>query len=146
MSSDGQQPQPPTGAEVVDTMFGRDRASQGLGMQVVESGLGRAVVTMIVRPDMVNGLDVCHGGLIFSLADSAMAFSTNDEDRAAVATNASIDWISPGRLGSTLTATAVEKHRYGRNAVTDVTVVDETGQLIALFRGKTRQVDGRPLG
>lgn len=126
-------------------MFSRDQASQSLGMTIVEMGEGRAVVTMAVRPDMVNGLDVCHGGLIFSLADSAMAFSSNSFNRYAVATNAEIDWINPGRVGTTLTATATQRHQRGRNAITDVVVEDDTGEIIAMFRGRTRQIDGHHL-
>ncbi len=131
--------------DVADAMFGNDRASQALGMTILEVSAGRAVVTMDVGPDMVNGLNVCHGGLIFTLADSAMAFSSNSSNRFAIATNAEIDWINPGRLGATLTATATEQHQRGRTAITDVVVTDETGEVIALFRGRTRQIDGQHL-
>jgi acyl-CoA thioesterase len=126
-------------------MYANDRASEALGMEIVEVGHGRAVVQMVVRPDMVNGLDVCHGGLIFSLADSAMAFSSNSSNRYAIATHAEVDWVNPGRLGATLTATAVEQYQRGRSAVTDAVVTDETGETIALFRGRTRLIDGQHL-
>lgn len=126
-------------------MYRNDRASQALGITIVEVSEGRAVTTMKVGPDMVNGLNVCHGGLIFTLADSAMAFSSNSSNRYAIATNAEIDWINPGRLGATLTATATEQHHRGRAAVTDAVVTDETGEVIALFRGRTRQIDGQHL-
>ncbi len=131
--------------DVADAMFLNDRASQALGMEIVEVTEGRAVVTMKVRPDMVNGLDVCHGGLIFSLADSAMAFSSNSSNQFAIATNAEIDWINPGKLGTTLTATATEQHLRGRNAITDAVVTDDSGEVIALFRGRTRHIDGQHL-
>ncbi len=123
-------------------MYANDAASQALGMEIVEVGEGRAVLSMTVRPDMVNGLDVCHGGLIFSLADSAMAFSSNSSNRYALATQAEIDWVRPARLGAVLTATAVQQHQRGRTAITDVAVTDGQGELVALFRGRTRQVDG----
>lgn len=134
-----------TPRQVADAMYAKDRASQAMGMEIVEVDDGRAVVSMTVGPDMVNGLNVCHGGLIFSLADSAMAFSSNSSNRYAIATNAEIDWINPGRLGATLTATAVQRHLRGRNAITDVVVEDETGEIIAMFRGRTRQIDGHHL-
>ena len=126
-------------------MFSKDRASRSFGMEILEVDVGRAVVTMTVGPDMVNGLDVCHGGIIFTLADSAMAFATNAANQYALATNAEIDWVRPGRLGSILTATATQHHQRGRNAITDVVVTDEDGAVIALMRGRTRAVDGTHL-
>ncbi len=132
--------------DVIDVMFGNDSASKSLGMEVVAVGLGTATVRMTVTADMVNGLDVCHGGLIFSLADSAMAFSSNAANRYAIATHGEIDWVSPGRLGAVLTATAVQRHQRGRNAITDVVVEDDQGEVVAHFRGRTRQIDGQHLG
>ena len=131
--------------DVTEAIFAKDKASQLLGMTVVEVSEGHAVVTMTIGPEMLNGLGVCHGGFIFSLADSAMAFSSNASNRYALATNAEIDWVRPGQLGSTLTATATERHHKGRNGITDVVVTDENGEAIALFRGRTRQVDGKHL-
>lgn len=131
--------------DVAAAMFSNDAASKALGMEILEAGHGRAVVQMQVRSDMVNGLNVCHGGLIFSLADSAMAFSSNSTNQYAIATNAEVDWVSPGKLGATLTATAVEQFSKGRNAVTDVVVTDEAGSTIALFRGRTRLIEGQHL-
>ena len=135
----------PSPRTVADAIFTRDPASNGLGMEIVEVADGRAVMTMTVRPDMVNGLDVCHGGLIFTLADSAMAFSSNCGNEKALAVNAEIDWVSPGRVGDVLTATAEQQHRRGRNAITDVTVTDQTGRTVALFRGRVRFVEGTHL-
>lgn len=126
-------------------MYDGDAASRALGMEIVEVGYGRAVVTMTVRDDMVNGLDICHGGLIFTLADSAMAFATNSYNHYAVATTAEIDWLRPGRRGAVLTATAEEQHKRGRGAVTDVVVTDDSGEIIALFRGRTRRINGTHL-
>ena len=131
--------------DVAEAMFANDRASQSLGMTIVEVTEDRAVLTMTVRPDMVNGLDICHGGLIFTLADSAMAFSSNASNQFAIASNAEIDWINPGRLGTTLTATATLRHQRGRSAITDVVVTDDSDEVIAHFRGRTRQIDGQHL-
>jgi len=136
----------PTPSEIVTAMFDKDAASQMLGMRLVEAAEGRAVVSMVVRQDMVNGLDVCHGGLIFSLADSAMAFASNAYNQFAIAVHADIDWVSPGRLGATLTATATEIERHGRNAIHNVAVTDQTGATVAVFRGRTRTIEGRHIG
>lgn len=124
-------------------MFADDAASKGLGMEIIEVDYGRAVVTMTVRDDMVNGLDICHGGLIFALADSAMAFATNSYNQHAVATSAEIDWVAPARRGDVLTAVASERHRAGRNAITDAVVTNADGDVVAHFRGRTRQVNGQ---
>ncbi|MDH5519928.1 MAG: hydroxyphenylacetyl-CoA thioesterase PaaI [Acidimicrobiia bacterium] len=129
--------------DAAQSMYADDAASKGLGMEITEVDYGRAVVTMTVRGDMVNGLDICHGGLIFSLADSAMAFATNSYNDYAVATNAEIDWVAPARRGDVLTATATERHRVGRNAITDVIVANAEGAVVAHFRGRTRQVKGQ---
>lgn len=126
-------------------MYADDAASKGLGMEISEIDYGRAVVTMTVRDDMVNGLDICHGGLIFALADSAMAFATNSYNHYAVATNAEIDWVAPASRGDVLTAIATERHRAGRNAITDVVVTNAEGDVVAHFRGRTRQVKGQHL-
>ncbi len=124
-------------------MFESDHASKSLGMNLIEIGNGHATITMEVRPDMVNGLGVCHGGLIFSLADSAMAFATNARNQYALATSAEIDWVSPGLLGTVLTANVVERHRQGKNTICDAVVTDSDGNVVAYFRGRTRTVRGQ---
>jgi len=131
--------------DAAESMYADDAASKGLGMELIEVDYGHAVVTMMVRDDMVNGLDLCHGGLIFSLADSAMAFATNSYNQHAVAVNAEIDWVRPARRGEVLTATASERHKAGRGAITDVVVANDSGETVAHFRGRTRQVDGQHL-
>lgn len=98
---------------------------------------------MTVTDDMVNGLGIGHGGLVFALADSAMAFATNGTGTPAVAVQAEIDWVRPAKLGARLTATASNVHGYGRNAITDVVVRDENDETIAIFRGRTRLVKRR---
>lgn len=127
-------------------MWAGDNAARALGIELIDVSAGRSVVRMTVRPDMVNGLDVCHGGVVFTLADSAMAYSSNSFNRRAVATQAEVDWVAPGRVGMVLTATAVERHHRGRSAITDVEVVDDEGRTVALFRGRTLQTEGRIVG
>jgi acyl-CoA thioesterase len=121
-------------------MADQDRAAGLLGYEVVSVGPGRAVVAMAVRDDMVNGLDVCHGGLIFTLADSAMAHASNSHGPPAFAVAASIDFLSPGRRGARLTATAEERFRRNRTALYEVVVVDDdSGAVVARFHGRTLQ-------
>lgn len=121
-------------------MFERDEASRRLGMTLVESTPGYALVRMAVRDDMIQGHGTCHGGFVFALADSALAFACNGYDFTAVAANCSIDFLAPVRLGDTLTATAREQARAGRTGVYDVAVTNQQGTVVALFRGRSRQV------
>lgn len=124
------------------SMFARDAATQALGMRIVKMAPGYAQLTMPVRPDMLNGHQTCHGGFIFALADSAFAFACNSHNRNTVASGCSIDYLAPGRAGDVLTAEAVEQSRSGRTGVYDVTISNQAGTRIALFRGKSYQVSG----
>ncbi|SDX71691.1 acyl-CoA thioesterase [Collimonas sp. OK242] len=126
-------------------MFERDQATQSLGMQIVKMGPGYAQLTMTVRPDMLNGHQTCHGGFIFALADSAFAFSCNSYNRNTVASGCSIDYLAPGYAGDVLTAEASEQSRAGRTGVYDITVSNQAGIRIALFRGKSYQISGEVL-
>jgi acyl-CoA thioesterase len=126
-------------------MYADDAASQALGMRILDVGPGRARVTMQVRADMVNGHHTCHGGFIFSLADSAFAFACNTYDAVTVAAGASIEFLAPARLGDELIAIAEEQTRSRRTGVYDVAVVSQGGERIALFRGRSHQLDGRVL-
>ena len=101
-------------------------------------------MTMLVRDDMVNGLGVCYGGIIFALADSAMAFASNSRNVQAFASTATISWLRPARRGDLLTAGAIETGSVGRSGVWDVEVTNQDSELVALFRGLTRSV-GRPV-
>jgi acyl-CoA thioesterase len=122
-------------------MWEGDRASQALGMQIVEIGPGRAVLRMTVRDDMVNGHAIGHGGLTFTLADSAFAFACNSYARRTVAAGAEIRFLAPTRLGDVLVATAVERSREGRTGVYDVEVTaGET--LVATFVGRSHEIGG----
>lgn len=142
--SDVETPEDPQAlaAAAAEAMYARDYASQALGMEIVEVRPGYARVTMRVRQDMVNGHDTCHGGLIFSLADSAFAFSCNSYNRVTVALAAAIDFLAPGRLGDLLTAEAKEQALGGRTGVYDVVVSNQDGERIALFRGKSYRLPG----
>jgi acyl-CoA thioesterase len=123
------------------TMWADDRASQVLGMTVVEVGPGRATLTMTVREDMVNGHAIGHGGLTFALADSAFAFACNSYNRRTVAAGAEIRFRRPTRLGDVLTATATERSREGRDGVYDITVSTAT-EVVAEFVGRSKEIGG----
>ncbi len=134
--------------DAVLAMFAADRASQSLGIEVLEIGEGRAVVSMRVREDMVNGHDIAHGGYLFLLADTAFACACNSYGPVTVAAGAEISFVTAGRLGDVLVAVAEARTRYGRNGIYDVTVHranpdgdDPEGRtVIAEFRGRSREV------
>lgn len=124
------------------TMYERDPASKGLGMTLDEIRPGYARMSMRVRPDMLNGHASCHGGFIFTLADSAFAFACNSHNFNTVGAGCTIDYLAPGREGDLLTAEAVEQALLGKTGVYDVTVTNAEGKTIALFRGKSHRVSG----
>jgi acyl-CoA thioesterase len=124
-------------------MYEQDSASRALGMRIVEIRPGFARLVMQVREDMVNGHQICHGGLIFTLADSAFAFACNTYNLVTVAAGGSIDFLRPGRLGDTLTATAEERSRSRRTGIYDVTVLNQAGECVAMFRGRSHQTSDR---
>jgi acyl-CoA thioesterase len=127
-----------------DTMWGDDAASRGFGMTLDHISAGRARMSMQVRSEMVNGHGLCHGGFIFALADSAMAFAANSYGERAVAHHAAVTFVRPGRLGETLTAEARERSRSGRSGIYDVRVTGSSdGTVVAEFRGNTRLSGGR---
>ena len=124
-----------------DAMWAEDDASKGLGMEIVEIKPWCAVMAMIVQPHMVNGQRICHGGYIFTLADSAFAFACNSHNDRVVAAQGNITFIRPGKLGDRLVATAREISRSGRSGIYDVRVaVGDT--VIAEFRGHSRAIAG----
>ncbi|MHB1374741.1 MAG: hydroxyphenylacetyl-CoA thioesterase PaaI [Thauera sp.] len=127
---------------VAAAMWSRDRAAQALGMRIEAVGPGAATLSMPVRSDMVNGHHICHGGLIFSLADTAFAYACNAYNRNTVASGCNIDFVAPGKEGDTLTAEAVERSLSGRTGVYDITVRDSAGRTVALFRGKSYRIAG----
>ena len=125
-------------------MWEADAASAMLGMEIDELGPGEARVSMLVRPDMVNGHDLCHGGLVASLADSAFALACNSHGTVTVAAGFEIDFLEPARLGQVLKAHAREVALRGRSGLYDVTV-RAGGTVIAEFRGRSRSL-GRRIG
>lgn len=125
-------------------MFAADNASQALGMTIDAIGPGSATLSMTVTDHMVNGFKIMHGGLTFSLADSAFAFACNARNMASVAAGCEITFTAPARLGDRLTAHCTERFLKGRNGVYDVTVENQNGETVALFRGKSRAI-GQPV-
>ena len=130
---------------VADAMFARDRASRALGMRIVRIGPGHAELAMTVRNDMVNGHALCHGGLVFTLADSAFAFACNSYNFNTVANGCTIEFLAPAHEGDVLTAVAQERAQVGRNGVYDVEVRNQDGVTIAHFRGKSTRIKGEVL-
>jgi acyl-CoA thioesterase len=125
-----------------EAMLQRDAASNMLGMRLVEVRPGFARLSMIVRSDMVNGHRICHGGLIFSLADSAFAVSCNSYNESTVAAAASIDFLAPAVEGDELVAEANELWRTGRSGIYEITVRNQRGERVALFRGRSHRISG----
>ena len=133
-----------TADRVREALFRHDRASKMLGMQILDVGPGQATLTMTIRDDMLNGHDICHGGLITTLADSAFAFACNSYDELTVASGFSIDLLAPGRLGDVLTARCTEVSKAGRTGVYDTEVINQRGERIAMFRGRSYTMKGKP--
>lgn len=127
---------------VAHAMFARDNASQRLGMRIVRIAPGVAELAMTVTADMVNGHAITHGGLVFTLADSAFAFACNSYNANTVAAGCAIEFLAPSREGDVLTATAREHTLVGRNGIYDVDVTNQHGEIIALFRGKSTRIKG----
>ena len=130
---------------VAAAMWARDDASKGLGMRIVGVAPGRAELSMTVRADMLNGHAICHGGFIFTLADSAFAFACNSYNLNTVASGCSIDFLAPARELDVLTAIAHERSVSGRTGVYDIEVANQRGERIALFRGKSYRIKGHVL-
>ena len=128
--------------KVARKMYLQDNASRSLGFVIDEVRPGFARLSMTVRGDMVNGHKLCHGGIIFTLADSAFAFACNSYNQSAVAQHNDITFCAPGRLGDVLTAKAVEVTKTGRSGVYDVTVTNQDGIVIAVMRGNSRTIKG----
>ena len=133
-----------TAEDVRDGMFANDRASRGLGMEVLAVAPGRATLAMTVREDMLNGHDICHGGLIATLADSAFAYACNSYDELTVASGFAADFVAPARLGDVLTARCAEVSRAGRTDVYDAEVTNQRDERVALFRGRSYTIKGKP--
>ncbi len=120
----------------VESLYRDDRASQGLGIDIIEVAPGRVRIAMTVRPDMVNGYGMCHGGIVFAFADSAFAFACNSYGEPMVAAGAAIEFLAPTPLGERVTGSAVEVSRGERHGIYDVTVAAASGKVLAHFRGR----------
>lgn len=128
-----------------ETMWKTDSASKGLGFEITRIAVGIAELTMTVREDMLNGQRICHGGFIFTLADSAFAFACNGYNQFTVAQSCKIDFLAPAFEGDVLTAIAEERYREGRSGIYDCTVRNQNGTVIAEMRGNSRTVKGQHL-
>ncbi len=120
-----------------EKMFASDRASQLLGIEIVIPDVGASIASMRVRDDMLNGFDICHGGIVFSLADTAFAFACNAYDDVTVAAAGSIEFLRPARSGDELRAVALEEHRGRRTGLYTVEVFNQDEQRVAVFRGRS---------
>jgi phenylacetic acid degradation protein PaaD len=132
-----------TAKQCAKSMWAGDKASKALGITIEIRKAGAATARMRVREDMINGFDVCHGGLLFALADTAFAFACNAYDRVSFAASASIEFLRPARLGDDLCAVAREEHRGSRSGYYAVGVENQDGVLVALFRGRAVSRDQR---
>ncbi|MGI9604555.1 MAG: hotdog fold thioesterase [Acidimicrobiales bacterium] len=121
-------------------MLANDSATPHLGIELVEATPTAAVARLTVTADMTNGLDVCHGGIVFALADTALAFAANAESPGALTTSASVEFMRPARVGDVLTATAVPIGGAGRTALYEVGVVGKSDELVASIRGSIRRI------
>ncbi len=126
-------------------MFARDNVSRGLGIDIVEVRPRYTRMRMTVRDDMLNAHAICHGGVIFTLADSAFAYACNSENASSLATRCSVDFISAARVGEELVAVAEENVRQSRMGVYDVTITAQDGWVVAVFRGNSYRVRGETI-
>jgi acyl-CoA thioesterase len=130
-------------AKVGEAMFAVDAASKDfLQMELVSCEPGRAVMRMQVRQPMLNGHKICHGGLIFTLADSTFAFACNSHNKVTVAAGCSIEFLRPAHLGDVLTCEGVQQVLQGRHGIYDMQVCNQRGEVVAMFRGKNASIQG----
>ncbi|MEN9629180.1 MAG: putative phenylacetic acid degradation protein [Pseudomonadota bacterium] len=129
--------------QVAQGMYARDVAArETMGIEILEAAEGRAVLRMVVHPLHLNGHAVCHGGFVFTLADTAFAYACNSRNKVTLAASAMIDFLKPSREGDVLTCTAAEQWTEGRHGVYNMTVANQRGEVVALFRGKSAQIGG----
>jgi acyl-CoA thioesterase len=127
-------------------LFERDQLSRKLEMTIIRVGPGCATVAMRVRADMLNGQGTCHGGVLFSLADTTFAFACNTYNAVTVAAGAMVDFVLPARLGDELTAVARQLWRHRRTGLYDVTVTNQKNEMVLLFRGRSHELDAKLIG
>ena len=129
--------------QVGETMFAVDTASKDtMGMELLSVTPGRAVLRMVVKPLHLNGHRICHGGFIFTLADTTFAFACNSHNKAAVAAGCSIEFLRPTQQGDVLTCEGVEQTMSGRHGIYDMKVTNQRDEVVALFRGKSAVIAG----
>lgn len=126
-------------------MWDEDNASRHLGMEIISVAPGKAAITMTITENMTNGVGTCHGGYMFTLADSAFAFACNTYNQRTVAQHCSVTFIAPALKGDRLTATAHEVLRKGRSGIYDIRITNQEGEQIAEFRGHSRTIKGTHL-
>jgi|HubBroStandDraft_1064217.scaffolds.fasta_scaffold115702_2 acyl-CoA thioesterase len=127
---------PHEAVSAIRSFFASDPAAQALGIEVLEVAPGTVRLAMIVRPDMLNGHGICHGGMLFALADTAFAYACNSRRDAMVAAGASIEFLAPTPVGERLVATASETSRTTRHGIYDVVITNAAGEPLAHFRGR----------
>jgi acyl-CoA thioesterase len=129
--------------QVGQTMFANDVASKDtMGMELVSVAPGRAMMRMAVQPLHLNGHQICHGGFIFTLADSTFAFACNSHNRNTVAAGCSIEFLKPAHAGDVLSCEGTEQMLQGRHGIYDIKVTNQRGEVVAMFRGKSAQIPG----
>lgn len=128
--------------KVAQTMLDQDRASAWIGMELIDINEGTSRVALTVRDDHLNGHGICHGGVTFALADTAFALACNSRNQSTVAQQNVITYLQPGQLGDRLVAEAREIALQGRSGITDVTVTNQDGAVVAEFRGQSRAIRG----
>ncbi len=132
--------------QVGEAMFAEDTASRDtMGMELISCEPGRALMRMTVAERHLNGHKICHGGFIFTLADSTFAFACNSRNRVTVAAGCSIEFLKPGQPGDVLTCEGVEQILQGRHGIYDMKVSNQRGEVVAMFRGKSAQLPGSVL-
>lgn len=124
------------------SMWDEDNASRHLGMELLAVAPGEASLSMTITEAMTNGHSTCHGGYIFTLADSAFAFACNTYNQRTVAQHCSVTYIAPAFRGDRLMAAAREVSRRGRGGIYDIAITNQKGEQIAEFRGHSRSVKG----
>lgn len=134
---------PVTAGDTARAMLSGDRVSRNLGIDLLEARSGEVRLGMVVTDDMLNGFGTCHGGILFTLADTALSCVCNGHNQRSVAHHCSIVFLRPGKLGERLVATATERSRIGRVGIYDVSVADEAGAVIGEFFGHAREIGGK---
>jgi acyl-CoA thioesterase len=129
--------------KVRDGMFANDTVAQFFGMQFIDVAPGYVKMSMKIRPEMLNGFKICHGGMVTTLADTAFAYACNSANEQTVASGLSMDFIAPSFENEILVAEAKEVSQAGRTGVYDITVTKSTGELIAVMRGKSYRIKGK---